>query len=175
MKGEQRRAMARDALRAGRAIDRRFYRQDATPGFVDTMEHFAPRWMGGEYVPDYKEGEVDIARLVLASATEDVYSVRARWVGHGLRYRIVDEYETDWYLTREQSERPLSLREPVELIDHASFSDNDSGDLTDALRDGAPRDGDESAATFVTVTPEVYPELETYYVAKARAWLDRLS
>jgi hypothetical protein len=74
--------------------------------------------MGGEYLPDYEQGEVEIARLVLASTTQDVYSVRARWVGSVLRYHIVDEYETDWYLTRETFERlarprtPLRNREP---------------------------------------------------------------
>ena len=37
-----------------------------------------PSWMGGEYLPDYLPGEVEIARIVLASATQDVISIRAR-------------------------------------------------------------------------------------------------
>ena len=173
IKGEQRRAMARDALESGREIDPRFYSEVAPSSVQNLMERVDPRWMGGEYLPDYEEGEVEIARLVLASGTQDVYSVRAGWVGNVLRYRIVDEYETEWHLTRESSERPLSMRELVQLIDSATFSDNEWGDLTDALRDGACEDDDEAAATFVTVTSEVYPQLKAYYVARAVAWLER--
>jgi hypothetical protein len=175
IKGEQRRAMARDALEAGVEIDPRFYDDDAPPSVQDLMERVDPRWMGGEYLPEYTEGEVEIARLVLASTTQDVYSVRARWAGGALRYRIVDEYDTDWYLTRERSEHPLSMRELAELIDRATFSNNEWDDLTDALRDGACEGDDEAsdAVDFVRVTSEVYPQLEAYYAAKAAAWLER--
>ena len=118
---------------------------------------------------------MEIARLVLASTTQDVYAVRARWVGSELRYRVVDEYETDWYLTRETSERPLSMRELIEVIDTATFDENEWEDLTDALRDGALADESDAsdAADFVTVTSELYPLVTRYYDAKAAAWLQR--
>jgi hypothetical protein len=66
---------------------------------------------------EYEEGEVEIARLVLASVTQTCKAFGTRWVGNTLRYRIVDEYETDWYLPRAKSERPLSMGELIELID----------------------------------------------------------
>jgi hypothetical protein len=130
--------------------------------------------MGGEYLPDYDAGEVEIARIVLASVTRDVYSVRALWVGEELRHRLVDEYETDWHLTREASARPLSMGELIELIDRATFSGNSWEDLTDALRDGARGDDGDPAdsANFVSVTSELYPQLGCYYAAKAVAWLE---
>jgi hypothetical protein len=175
IKGDLRRAVARDALGADRDIDPRFYEEDAPLHFRDRLERIDPRWMGGEYLPAYDEGEVEIARLVLASGTLDVYSVRARWAGNALRYRIVDEYETDWYLTREKSERPLSMGELIELIDGATFSNNEWDDLTDALRDAACGDdaGASEAVDFVRVTSELYPQLEQHYAAKAAAWLER--
>src|SRR6476620_2590520 len=37
-----------------------------------------PSWMGGEYPPDYLPGEVEIARIVLDSVSQDVISFRAR-------------------------------------------------------------------------------------------------
>jgi len=42
-----------------------------------------PAFMGGEYLPDYRPGEVEIARVTVASMLEDVTSVRAR--PHGAR------------------------------------------------------------------------------------------
>ena len=67
------------------------------------------------------------------------------------------------------------MRELVELIDRASFSDGEWGDLTDMLRDGACGDEEEGseAADFVRVTSELYPQLDAYYTAKAAAWLER--
>jgi hypothetical protein len=37
-----------------------------------------PMFMGGEYLPELKEGEVEIARISLESVTADQISVRAR-------------------------------------------------------------------------------------------------
>jgi hypothetical protein len=186
VKGELRREMVRDVLRAEGEkredydkllgeLDPRLYSETADESFRDPMERIDPRWMGGEYLPEYEDGEVEIARLVLDSVTRDVYSVRARPVSDGFRHRIVDEYDTDWYLTRETSRHPLSLRELIDLIDHATFSDNEWDDLTDALRDDSCRDGGDPAGEvdFVAVTSELYPELARYYEAKAAAWLER--
>lgn len=52
-----------------------------------------PRFMGGEYLPDQVRGEVEIARVTLASTLQDVVSVRARKGKSRIRYRVVDEYE----------------------------------------------------------------------------------
>src|SRR5882724_6852578 len=37
-----------------------------------------PSFMGGEYLPDYAEGELEIARIELESTTTDVISIRAK-------------------------------------------------------------------------------------------------
>ena len=37
-----------------------------------------PMFMGGEYLPDTAENEVEIARLIMKSTTQDIYSFRAR-------------------------------------------------------------------------------------------------
>jgi len=37
-----------------------------------------PSFMGGEYLPDYRRDEIEIARIELESTTSDVISVRAR-------------------------------------------------------------------------------------------------
>lgn len=38
---------------------------------------FHPSFVGGEYLPDYKANEVQIARIELQSTTTDVISIRA--------------------------------------------------------------------------------------------------
>jgi hypothetical protein len=37
--------------------------------------------MGGEYLPDYEEGDVEIARIELESTTADVISIRVKKEG----------------------------------------------------------------------------------------------
>jgi hypothetical protein len=55
-----------------------------------------PSFMGGEYLPNYRRHEVEIARIELQSTTSDVISLRARGTGLRIKYRLVDEYQTDF-------------------------------------------------------------------------------
>jgi hypothetical protein len=67
---------------------------------------------GGDFVPSFRAGEVEIARISLESATWDVISFRARPTKRGIVYRAVDEYpEGKKSLGRRSSVRPLTLRE----------------------------------------------------------------
>jgi len=138
-----------------------------------------PSFLGGEYLPGYRAGEFEIARLVMASVTQDVLSVRARRRRGSTRYRyrIVDEYESTFELTRQTSVKPLSLRELIYLIDTAT------SDAMAAEHERMPEgivwwqlhEGDEtpeSAAGFLRITSTVYPQLETYYAKRLRAWAE---
>src|ERR1700759_4427667 len=60
-----------------------------------------PHFMGGEYLPRYGRREVEIARIELASTTSDVIGLRAKPTGSRIRYRIVDEYETEFTLPQQ--------------------------------------------------------------------------
>jgi hypothetical protein len=72
-----------------------------------------PSLMGGEYLPDRAETEIEIARINIASTTSDVTSVYARRQGKRIAYRVVDEYGGDTLsaVTRRTSIRPLTLGE----------------------------------------------------------------
>jgi hypothetical protein len=52
-----------------------------------------PAFMGGEYLPDCDSNEVEIARITIASTTQDVTCVYAKRVTGGIDYRVVDEYD----------------------------------------------------------------------------------
>ena len=69
--------------------------------------------MGGEYLPDQKDDEVEIARITIASTTQDVTSVYAGKVDDQIRFRVVDEYggETLTGPAERASAKPLTLGE----------------------------------------------------------------
>src|SRR5207245_204761 len=78
-----------------------------------------PSFMGGEYLPDYANGEVEIARVELQSTTSDVISIRARKEGKTIAYSVADEYETEFPVSPRSSAKPLSLEQVIDLIDNA--------------------------------------------------------
>ena len=75
----------------------------------------------GEYLPeledaDLPEGEVEIARLYLASGAGNTISVRARRSGSELALGAVDEFEDRLSITPDHVERPLSNAELLEAV-----------------------------------------------------------
>ena len=84
----------------------------------EAQSRFHPTMMGGEYLPNRKEGEVEIARITIASTTQDVICVYAKEVGKRIHYRIVDEYEDQAQRAnrRRTSIRPLTLEQLVSFF-----------------------------------------------------------
>jgi len=74
--------------------------------------------MGGEYLPDCKPLQVEIARIGIASTTSDVTCIYARLEDGVIEYNIVDEYggETVEGPSSCNSELPLSLEELVDFF-----------------------------------------------------------
>jgi hypothetical protein len=72
---------------------------------------FHPRAMGGEYLPNLRGSEVEIARIVIDSTTSDVTVVHARRCRHRIHYRVADEYQGDTLHkpSRRTSNRPLTM------------------------------------------------------------------
>ncbi len=77
-----------------------------------------PAFMGGEYFPTRERQEVEIARITIASTTQDVTCVYARQVGQRIHYRVVDEYGGDTLdgAGTRTSTKPLTLRELVDFF-----------------------------------------------------------
>jgi len=72
-----------------------------------------PMFMGGNYLPDMGEEEIEIARIEIASTTFDVTSLYAKPDNGVIHYRVVDEYEGDTLSGPGEmtSQEPLTLRE----------------------------------------------------------------
>jgi hypothetical protein len=180
VKGEDRRTSAETLLRDGEA------QELASPEFDESLSEDArefrgsihPSFMSGEYLPDFEGDEVEIARVTLASVMGDVISIRARHHDARIHYRIVDEYEGETvYYCKAASERPLTMRELIELMDNARgegmYPDYGTG-LTTVWRDFHADNGSspEEMVRFVRVSSEFYPDLHRYYEAEAAAWLE---
>ena len=197
IKGELRRRMVRDMLTAEGAqrarndrvlgeIDSELLGENVDESFTSRMSRMTSfQWMGGEYLPDLARGELEIARITIDSGTLDVRSVRARRAKAGIRYRVVDEYETRYRIAPKTSTEPLSLRELIALIDGIKSMNDVGEDYTDYIRDWQAAGNDPSdpvvfdaeraasARDFVHVGSEVYAQLEEYYGRKAQAWHER--
>jgi hypothetical protein len=94
----------------------------ATAGLTDeertAIGRIHPRFMGGEYLPDQEEGEIEIARIEIESTTGDVTSVYAYQDNSKIHYRVVDEYggETLRGAGERESTRPMTLGELAEFF-----------------------------------------------------------
>jgi len=77
------------------------------------LESFHPIFMGGNYLPDTEDGEVEIARISIKSTTYDVTCVHARPDGGAIHYRVVDEYGGDTLqgTAEARTDKPMTLGE----------------------------------------------------------------
>jgi hypothetical protein len=169
VKGELRRQAAMDMAASG-DFDEEVMSSGLDDEHRKAVSAIHPWLMGGEYLPDLLEGEIEIARVTLASTTMDVISIRAQIVETGFNYRIVDEYEGE--LDREfefepkTTVSPLSMKEIIGVIDGSELV---TGPRDMNLEGGATI---EDVYNFATVTSVFYPELEAYYTNANEAWLE---
>lgn len=172
VKGDLRRRLLRDVAggRGGIGLGSPLWSETSSDFASGILGRAHPQWLGGEFLPDYLPGEVEIARVTLANVTRDVISVRARGRRRGYRYRIVDEYGARWTCRPRTTVRPLPMWRLIGMIDSACFGRGHWVDLTDELR--AAHGGEPAeAAGFVEVASELYPDLEEHYRRRAALWL----
>ena len=174
IKGEYRRRRALELIRQGRTeslsdwlITERLPIEDRE--FTGKIH---PALMGGEYLPHYGSGEVEIARVSIRSVTSDVISIRAKMRVDRITYRIVDEYETGYRFQPKSTAKPLTLGEIVGLIDGVKVPGGSSHrGLTTMLRESNRACEPEKLADFVKISSAFYPDLERWYEEEAREWL----
>jgi hypothetical protein len=126
-----------------------------------------PTFMGGEYLPDIDECEVEIARIEIKSTTCDVTSVRARLDGDAIEYFVVDEYGGDTLsgLTACTAERPLTLKELFEFFVGA-------WSIFDVLENifGDYGYDEDEMMDFIRPSSEFYPEFGKLCAQSVRDW-----
>src|SRR5262245_37315037 len=79
IKGEERKRLVRELLHEGQMEELEDWMvENLTDEERQALGRIHPSFMGGEYLPDLEDYEVEIARVSLASTTADVISIRAR-------------------------------------------------------------------------------------------------
>jgi hypothetical protein len=172
VKGTRRRQMIRDYWEAGAVgeleegllLDRLSEEDRAGLGKIH------PTFMGGEYLPDYAEGEVEIARIELESTTADVISVRARKDCERIKYSIVDEYETEFNVSPSHSDKPLTLAELIGLIDGAEEEGSLGIYYTQTNYSGRSIEELDEIRHFTRVESAFYPQLNLHYEKLLDRW-----
>ncbi|MGB4560048.1 MAG: hypothetical protein WBI20_15150 [Burkholderiaceae bacterium] len=174
IKGAERRRIYANALKAD---DAQSLPPELTQDVLSEKDRrdlgrFHPAFMGGEYLPTRKSVEVEIARITIASTTQDVTCVYARQVGQRIHYRVVDEYEGDTLKGEgiRTSIQPLELQELVDFF-LASW------DLIGCLDcnfedDGHPRS--EIHDFIVDASSSFYAEFDDLVRARVDEWLDSI-
>ena len=117
IKGAERKAMYERALKSGdiHLANAIISEPELTHEQRKAQSGIHPAWMGGEYLPNREAQEVEIARITIASTTQDVTCVYAKRGAARIHYRVVDEYEDMTLDERTRTSiRPLTL---IELFD----------------------------------------------------------
>jgi hypothetical protein len=132
-----------------------------------------PNFMGGEYLPTYDDDEVEIIRISLKSTTADKICVRACRQNGTIKYRVVDEYDTDYVLPIDHSEHPLALSELINLLENTdnSFDEVEGGLIRNHWLSNVDYMEPEEAVDFVSVESVYYSEVSQYYSNEADKWL----
>ena len=174
IKGQLRREMVRDFISGdapailGEISDALLADEvsDETRRFLGGLH---PSWMGGEYLPGYPRGEVEIARIVLKSTMGDVMSIRARRTRAGtVLLRLVDEYESEFRSVHARVKRPLTLGEMVEFIDNVRMVGEAPPTLS--FVEACIVSGAEGDIGFASLESDLFPELGIYYAVRLEEW-----
>jgi len=183
VKGRNRREMIRDYHKAGKLeeLDENLLADTLDDAGRQSLGLIDPSFMGGEYLPGYKRGEVEIARIELRSTTSDVISVRAKPSGSRILYRVCDDYNSTYKVPRKSSSKPFSLAELIRFLDavdqgcpepswsrfgfvlEANEGNLASGEFLEDLQD------------FTRVDSDFYPELERHYDNVIDDWYETRS
>lgn len=121
---------------------------------VKMLESFHPMFMGGNYLPNIENGEVEIGRIQIKSTTYDVTSVYARLNKGVIKYRVVDEYNGDTLTGKAKR----SSKQPLTLAEFADFFLN-AWPLMEVLKMNFEDDLDESL-DFFSADSDFYPDFD---------------
>ena len=176
VKGTRRRQMIRDYWEAGAIaeLEKGLLRDNLREEDRIGLGKIHPSFMGGEYLPDYAEGEVEIARIELESTTADVISIRVKKEGERIAYLIVDEYETEFNILPTHSDKPLTLSELVSLIDGATEEGSLGLYYTQMNYEGGERSIEwlDQMRHFTRVESVFYPQLNLHYEKLLDLWYE---
>jgi hypothetical protein len=170
IKGAERKAALKRLIDTGRfdEISDFLAQSGLSDGERQALGRIHPAFMGGEYLPDLTNNEVEIARITIASTTQDVTSVFARRGKNRIRFRVVDEYDGD---TLSGSNVRTSVS-PLTLGDLETFF-NGAWSIFGVLAMNFGGDGydlEQMLNFVVSVDSQFYPQIGDLYQRRIEAW-----
>ena len=171
IKGAERKAMYERALKSGdiHLANAIISEPELTHEQRKAQSGIHPAWMGGEYLPNREAQEVEIARITIASTTQDVTCVYAKRGASRIYYRVVDEYEN---MTLDERTR-TSIR-PLTLIELFNFFIK-GWDLFCCLEANFGEHGyhrEEVQGFIVDASSSFYAEFEDLVRQRVDQWVD---
>ena len=130
-----------------------------------------PAFMGGQYLPDLAENELEIARLMIRSVTYDITTIYARFDNGKIHYRMADEYEGETLVEPSSlvSDKPLSLGEMRDFF-LTSYSLIECLEWNDFLWEGNKSE----ALDFFEASSDFYPGFHESCVAIVEQKFDEI-
>ncbi len=183
IKGTFRRRLIQDAATSGSldAMPTGVFGNDVSDFDRIAMGMAIPGADSGEYLPDYKQEEVEVVRFTLNSTLCDVISIRARPLKGRITWRIVQDNPCGiMRLTRRVSKQPMTFRELTDMLDHIKCEWSDDWitagwhDSEEACSGGWYSDDDPWAhvAKWNYIESEFYPELQRWLEDRLAAWIE---
>jgi hypothetical protein len=171
IKGAERKALFETLVAQGRGdeVDELLAKPVLNAQERQSWGRFHPSFLGGEYLPDRKSEEVEIARITIASTTQDVTSVYARQGAMRILYRVVDEYSGDTLTGKgtRTSIKPMTLGQLTDFF-------LSSWNLMDVLHYNFEGDGyspEEIKAFVVDASSSFYAEFGYAIETRIDKWL----
>lgn len=174
--GKNRREMIRDYWKAGKLeeLDSALLADEVDEDTRQRLGRIHPSFMGGEYLPGYLLGEVEIARICLQSTTSDVIGLRAHPTPTGIGYRVVDEYEATFFLPITSSKKPLTLTQLIRQFDDGELEGDfvPTGGLALGYNNLNAESGDyEELRHFTRIESGLYPHLADHFEHVFEDWV----
>ena len=173
--GENRRQIIADFLKDEtlEELDPALLHDELDPSVRQSLGRIHPSFLGGEYLPGYLSGEVEIARISLQSTTSDVVTLRARPTAEGISYRVEAEYKGRFTLPIEFSAAPLTLAEIVRQFERGRLRELDyAGGLALGYNNmNAEGSRAQSLRYFTRISSAIYRQLETHFENVFEDWV----
>ena len=142
----------------------------------ETIKKFKKHYYSDEFIPKKNNKlKVEIARLTMKSTLGDYISFVAQQNKENITYTIVDEYESNFHHTIKSSQRPLTFREIIKLIDEStSDAYMDYNNVYGGARQSNYDDNDydpEEFWDFEIIDSTHYNRLYDWYILQNYIWL----
>jgi hypothetical protein len=174
IKGTFRRGLIQGAAESGvlDAMPTGVFGNDVSEADRIAMGRAMPGADSGEYLPEYKQEEVEVVRFTLSSTLCDVISIRARPCKGRITWRLVQD--NPWgvmRLSRRVSKEPMTFHELTDMLDNIKCEwgpDWITESWRDVFIDGTEL---EDIPAWIMIESCFYPELEAWFANRVHTWV----